>query len=352
MRTLPAVSTLTESLREFCLKVAITIGALALVLLVWKLIDGLILLFAATVLAVALRALVRRLERYTPLRGPWALAVTTLGLLIALAAFFALIGWRIAEQIGPLAQALAAASSQVREYLQSTAVGQSALRALSSVSLSATHSLGSGLQAASGTVGVLADIVLIVVVGLFLAANPVVYRRGALFLLPSSMRPQGARTLDALAITLRRWLGGVLLSMLCIGTITWLGLWALDIPLALSIGFLAGLTEFVPYLGPILSAVPAILVASTLGTSSALQVIGLYLSIHALEAYLIVPLIQRRAVALPPALGLTAVLVFGILLGVPGILLAHPLMVSVRVLIQELYRPAVVKDSPAISSRV
>lgn len=311
-----------------------------LVLLLWKLMEGLILLFAAAVFAVALRSLVRLLERATPLRGPWALAVSAAVLLIALAAFFALIGWRIADQIDPLAQAVTSASNQLREYLRASASGQAVLRLVTSASDSAGQSLGTGLRAASGTVGVLIDIVLVVFIGLFLAADPALYRRGVLRLAPVAMRPRVANTLDALEVALRHWLGGVLVTMICVGTLTWIGLWLLGIPLALSIGFLAGLTEFVPYLGPIVSAVPAVLVAFSHGMAPAMEVLGLYLLVHATEAYVLVPIIQRRAVALPPALGLMAVLVFGLLFGAPGVILAHPLMVCTMILIERNTTPA------------
>jgi len=149
------------------------------------------------------------------------------------------------------------------------------------------------------------------------------------------MRRRVLNILDALAVALRHWLSGVLIAMFCVGMITWFGLWMLGIPLALSIGFLAGLTEFVPYLGPIASAIPAILVAFTHGATTVVEVIGLYLLVHAIEAYILVPIIQRRAVALPPALGLTAVLVFGMLFGIPGVIFAHPLMVSAMVLVEK-----------------
>jgi predicted PurR-regulated permease PerM len=202
---------------------------------------------------------------------------------------------------------------------------------------SEASSLTTGLHAATGTVGVLGDVVLVVVLGLFLAADPMLYRCGALCLAPPMQRERFARTLDALAVALRHWLAGVLVSMLCIGVITWLGLMLLRIPLALSIGFLAGLFEFVPYLGPIASAIPAVLIAFTHGPTSAIEVHALYLLVHAIEAYLLVPVIQRRAVALPPALGLAAVVIFGILFGLPGVLFAHPLMVTVLVLVKQLY---------------
>jgi len=149
-------------MREFSLKLAITVGAVALVKLIWKLMAALILLFAASILAVALRSLARMLERITPLRGPWALAVATALLLIVLAAFFALIGWRIAAQIGPLTMAIESAVAKLSESLHASAAGQELLRVLSSVADSAPIHAATGMRAASASVGVLADIVLVV----------------------------------------------------------------------------------------------------------------------------------------------------------------------------------------------
>jgi predicted PurR-regulated permease PerM len=108
-------------------------------------------------------------------------------------------------------------------------------------------------------------------------------------------------------------------------------------PMALALGVLAGALEFVPYLGPIVSSLPAILVAFTLGPWHAPEVAGLFLAIHVLEGYVLVPNIQKWAVALPPALALTAVVIFGLLLGPIGAIFAHPLMVCLKVLVEELY---------------
>jgi predicted PurR-regulated permease PerM len=276
-------------------------------------------------------------ERITHLRGPWALAATLVALLIVLGTFFSLIGWRIADQVGPLTQAVSSAWSKLLVLLHGSPTGEAVLRVLASAAESAGKSLSTGLRAASGTVGAVVDIVLMVIIGLFLAADPCLYRRGALRLLPSDMRPRFAATLDALAVALRHWLAGVLVSMVCIGALIWVGLWLLGIPLALSIGFLGGLLEFVPYLGPIASAIPAILVAFTQGPLLAAEVTALYLLVHAIEGYILVPLIQRRAVALPPALGLIAVVIFGMLFGPLGVIFAHPLMVSVISVVENLY---------------
>ncbi|HTV51090.1 MAG TPA: AI-2E family transporter, partial [Steroidobacteraceae bacterium] len=114
-------------------------------------------------------------------------------------------------------------------------------------------------------------------------------------------------------------------------------LWLLGIPLALSLGIFGGLSEFIPYVGPIVAAVPALLVAFMLGPIHALEVLGLYLIVHLFEGELLVPMIQRWTVSLPPALGIIAVVLFGWLFGLPGILFATPLTVVLIELIRTLY---------------
>jgi predicted PurR-regulated permease PerM len=135
--------------------------------------------------------------------------------------------------------------------------------------------------------------------------------------------------------------------MVIVGLITGVGLWLLEIPLALSLGLIAGLLEFVPFVGPILSAIPAILVAFTQDGMAPLYVVLLYLAVQQIEGNALMPLIQRWAVSLPPALGLIGVVVFGLLFGVLGVLFATPLMVVVMVLTQKLYVEAALRDGPS-----
>lgn len=163
------------------------------------------------------------------------------------------------------------------------------------------------------------------------------YRRGLLRLLPRSGGPDAEEAMDAASGALRKWLLGKLVSMLLVGILTTTGLWLLGVPLALSLGVLAGALEFVPFIGPVVAAVPGILFAFTQSPSTALYVALLYLGIQQVESYLIMPLVQRWAVALPPALAILAVVGFGVLFGVLGLLFAVPLMVLVMVLVEKLY---------------
>jgi predicted PurR-regulated permease PerM len=144
---------------------------------------------------------------------------------------------------------------------------------------------------------------------------------------------------------LGRWLVGRMFAMLMVGGITTLGLWLLHVPLALALGLLAALGELVPNIGPLLAFVPAILLAFTDSPSHALAVGGLYLAVQGFESYVLTPLVEKRAVSLPPALTVTAQVLLGLLAGGLGLVLAAPLTAVAMVLVQRLYIEDMLGDS-------
>jgi len=320
--------------KDFAIRCGIATAIVAATALLCYSIDVVVLVFGAIVVAVALRAMTRLATRYLPIKEGWALALVTVALLIVVVGLGAVIGARLAQQFDQLVQTLEAAGSQAHAALEKSQLGRTLVSAESSTAAaaSATHLA----IAATSSLSALTDFVVILLVGLFLAVEPGLYRRGLLRLVPRTARATVTRLLDVLGSALARWLRGTVIAMLAVGTFTSVGLSLLGVPLGLSLGILAGLAEFIPYVGPIVSSVPAILVAFTLGPTIAVEVAGLYLMVHAIEAYVLVPIIQKRAVALPPALGLIAVVFFGLLLGPLGVVFAHPLTVSVMVLIQQL----------------
>jgi predicted PurR-regulated permease PerM len=150
------------------------------------------------------------------------------------------------------------------------------------------------------------------------------------------MRANVDAALGSSARALRNWLGGQLVAMVVVGVVTGVGLALLDVPLALSLATIAALLEFIPFLGPIIAAIPAILIAFTVDPMTALYVLLLYVGVQQLEGYVLTPLVQRWAVELPPALGVLSVVVLGVLFGVPGALFAVPLTIVAIVLVREL----------------
>jgi predicted PurR-regulated permease PerM len=184
----------------------------------------------------------------------------------------------------------------------------------------------------------LADFLLIVVGGLYLAAQPGLYCQGVLLLFPDEgPRERIAGTLAASGAALRLWLLGQLVAMAFLFVLTGLGLWAIGLPAALALALLAGLAQFVPLIGPIVAAIPALLIALAEGWQTTLWTLLLYVLIQQVESNLITPLVQRQAVSLPPAVTLFAVVAFGLLFGPLGILFATPLAVVALVAVSRLW---------------
>jgi predicted PurR-regulated permease PerM len=150
--------------------------------------------------------------------------------------------------------------------------------------------------------------------------------------------------LQAAGHGLSRWLLGQGLSMLAIGTLTAVGLGLMGMPMALGLGVIAGLFAFVPFFGAVTSGALVVLLAFAEGPDKALQAALLMLAVQQIEEFVLLPFIQRWAVRLPPVLGLIAAVIFALLFGPAGVLVATPLMVMVMILVQRLYVHRVVES--------
>lgn len=320
---------------RFAGRVLIALGIAAAFFLLWKLADVLILLFGGVLLATALSTGARWLDAHTPLSRRWALVLVALGVAAAVAGIAMLIGGRLAGQLGELYGVVPEALEKLRAWLERYMGEVTLLDAVTNFDVQATAARFTSFAAV--TITALGNTLLVLFLGVYLALDPGLYVRGLLALVPREKRPAVAEALAAAGHALHRWLLGQVVAMAIVAAATFAGLWLLDVPYALSLAFVAGVLEFVPFLGPILAAVPAIVVAFSIGPDSAMAVALLYLGIQQVEGNLLMPLIQRWAVALPPALGILAVVVFGLLFGTLGVLFATPLMVVVAVLMRKLY---------------
>jgi predicted PurR-regulated permease PerM len=189
----------------------------------------------------------------------------------------------------------------------------------------------------SAMAGVIANAVLILAAAFYFGLQPQIYRGGLVMLLPPSLRPSAEGALDAISYGLRRWIMGQLVAMLLVGILTYVGLSLLGVPSALALAVIAGLLEFIPFIGPILAAVPALAIALAQSPQLALWVLALYVLIQQVESNLLTPLIQQRAVRLPPVATLFAVIAAGLLFGFLGILLATPLAVACMIGVKKLW---------------
>jgi predicted PurR-regulated permease PerM len=295
--------------------------------------------FAGMLFAVFLTALSDRLSRRTRLSYRWSLVVVVLALVSVTGGLFYLLGSRLSSQISELTQTLPRSVEQIKAYLMQFAWGkylvENAPGAAGGITEAGTFSQVTGFI--SGVAAFLEATVVILIVGIFGAAEPGLYKAGLLHLVPPRHRPRAVEAVDAIAFNLRHWLVGQVVLMVIIGVTTSCSLALIGVPLALALGIIAGIMEMVPYVGPWISVVPAAMIALLKGPHYLLYVAGLYLALHVLEGYVLLPLIQRRSVQLPPALTLVAQVLLGELAGILGLFVAAPLTVAAMVLLKMLY---------------
>ena len=187
------------------------------------------------------------------------------------------------------------------------------------------------LRALGSTLGALAGIVLVIFLAIYIAIDPSTYRRGFLYLVPQRARGRTDQILGAIAVTLRRWLVTQLIAMIAIGAVSTIVLMALKVRAAVPLGILAGLLEFVPTVGPIISALPAIAMGFVDSPEKALAVAIAYVGIQFVENHLLIPILMKEGVNLPPALTIVMQALMAIVFGILGLLVAVPLLASIMV---------------------
>lgn len=331
--------------------IAAGIFAIAAAALLWYLFDILLLIFGGILLAVVLRAPADWLAKKTRLSSPWSLTLVLVLITATLVGAGWLLGAAVREQTQAIAEQAPQMLERVQERLESYAWARDRIDTEAILGEQQTTFLGRGLRVVSATFGALTTLGLVMFMAVLLAAQPQLYVSGTLRLVPKHRRERAAEVLDRVGDTLRRWLLGQLVLMLFVGVTTTIGLWALGIKSALALGILSGLLTFIPFLGPLIAAIIGILVSLADGPTTALWAAALYIGVQTVEGVL-EPLVQQRAVYLPPVLLLVAQLVLGVLVGFVGIVLATPLAAALMVMVQMLYVEDVLKDSMAEPARV
>ena len=310
----------------------VVIGAL----LLWQLLDVVLLVFAAVLFAIILRSLAALIEAHTPLVLPWSLALSALLIAALVGGFAYLLGAQVHAQSMSLA-------TRIPELIDALSVRfgieelQGELLERAQQWTTGGGVVGKLVGYTSGLIGVVVNVLLVVFAGIYFAVDPELYRRGALRLVPRGLRSEAGSAFDNAGQALRQWLVGQLIAMAIVGALTTAGLYFIGIPSALALGFLAGMLEFVPIVGPIASAIPAVLVALAEDSSRVFWVVGLYVVVQQVENHLLLPLLTRRTVDVPPAVTLFALLALGILFGPVGVLLGAPLTVVLYVAVKQFY---------------
>ena len=340
--------------KNFVRNLLIICGLITLIILLTiaasYVIDILMMTFAAILLAILLNGLGNQLRRFVKVSESTSVLLVSVLLLVVFGGVIALLAPDIGDQYRHLKDELPKSFDQIRNYLGQFGWGKALLDSIPETDDIVNLIQSSGFLTRIGnyfssTLGLLTNVALVLLVALYLATEPETYTEGLKKLFPIKARPRVGEVFAAIGKTMQSWLVGKFGSMAFIGVLTVIGLWVLGVPLALLLGIIAGLFSFIPNFGPILSAVPAILLAFIESPISAVYVIILFVVIQLIESNLVTPLIERHTVELPPALTIVVQLILGVLFGALGLIFASPILAVIVVLIQMLYVQDILGDS-------
>jgi len=312
---------------------------------------SLLLLFAGILFATLLDACTRGLGHILPVARPWRFALVTLGLasLATLA-----IGWgivRFPAQVQMLMQVMDTQLGVIEGHLAAFGIdlfGPGGRQDLSNFIADPGRLFGHVQYAVSGAYAVGINTIVIVCLGLFFAGHPSGYREGVLILVPIAARARVREVMDEMGQVLRSWLLGQLVRSAIVAVVLAVTLHLLGLPGAPLLGLQAGVANFIPYLGPLIAALPIALVAMPLGLSTLACVLAIYFAIQTIEGFVIAPLIQKGSVNVAPAWTLFAIVIFGALFGALGVALAAPLLAVGRIAVLRFYVEDWLKDRPDV----
>src|SRR6267154_714560 len=335
------------------------VGFAALLLFTWHFAATLFLIFAGMLLGVALNAMTNMLGRVVRLAHSLRLTIVCLVLAGLLSGVVFLGGATIAQQATALSGTIKSQLVNVKAFLEKNGIDTSFLELgrpaapptdSSTPAISGaptTHNLpNAGAIASSGgaivsqtlklllgTVSAVGNFFIVLFLGLTFAAQPSVYRKGLLFMAPVRHRATATAIVDRIGDTLERWLIAQIITMFAVFVVTWIGLSIIGIQSSFILGIQAGLLAFIPTVGALLGGLIVVLASLASGWVAAASAFVLFMGVHALESYILTPIIQRHALDIPPATLFAFPILLGVVFGIWGLALALPLMAVVKVLI-------------------
>lgn len=320
------------------------VAALAFVL--WHIRQGVLLVFGAVVLAVLLSMLASFISNWTRMPHGPSLAIATGVVIAVIGLMFWRFGAQLSSQFTQLVEHVQSGEAYLRSTFHNSGLAQLGAQVTEQGTSFITRSISSVLS--TGVTFIEAAIVL-AISAIYLAAQPELYRAGFAKLFQPERRPRVLKSLDLIGRALQLWLLGQLMLMVGVGILSFIAVWLIGLPNAVALALLAGILEIVPYLGPFISAIPAVLVALTLGLAPALWTAAAYLLIHVFEGYVTEPMIDRYFVTIPPALILTGIVASDLMFGTIGVIMAAPITVVVYMAVKMIYvdNPLGEKHKPA-----
>jgi predicted PurR-regulated permease PerM len=317
-------------LRQEARRAFIWIGIAALFALAVLLIQPLLVVFAGMVFAAMVDGGARLLEKVLPIARGWRVAIVLIlvAAFLVWTAYFA--GSQIAAQAAALPATIEAQALRVTAWLSAHgfAIEKHDIQGFVQ---QAVGGVGQVTAAVGGLIGTVGTVILVIVLGIYFAVEPRLYRRGVAWLMPADRRDYFETTAQLMGRSLRRLMAGRLLGMALEGVCTWILLELYGVPMAALLGLLTGLLAFLPNIGAPLSGALMILVGFSGGTDMGLYCIAVYVVVQTVDGNIIVPMVARRTVDLAPALVLGAQLIMGVLFGIIGLILADPMVAMIKI---------------------
>lgn len=337
-----------------------TVCAVAALMIVFLLgiasaIDVVLILFISVLFAIMLHSLADLLGRYSGIGETWSLLVVVLLLLLLTVVGGWLLVPRIATQTEQFRQQWPESLASFRERMNGTPWGNWLLQQVIETDQFLPKPqaiLSRTAGAATSAFGLMGVLLVVCFVGLMLAAQPQAYQQGFLRLIPLSQRARGKTILGEIGSSLKWFLTAKAVAIVVVGVLTGLGLSLLGVELAATLAIVAALLTFIPNFGPIISAVPAVLLGLMHSPMTALWVVVLFIAVQLIESYLVTPLIQYRALSLPPVLVIAAQLAASVWMGVLGLVVATPLLIVAIVLVRNLYLKGMLQEGASASGSV
>ena len=316
-------------LRKELKRAVIWLGLACVIALLIVLVQPLLIIFAGVVFAALLDGGVRLLGRVLPIGRGWRLLIVVLLTFAFLVGTFVLTGVQVTEQVTQLRSTLESQANRFTGYLTS----QGLMPGASDVNGIVKQALGSVGRVTSwvgSAIGAITSMFMILILGLFIAMDPGTYSRGLQWMVPIDLRPEFAKTLVKMGATLRRLLAGRLLGMAVEGVASGIALAVGGVPMAMLLGIIAGILAFIPNVGAIVTGVLMVAVGFSAGVDTGYWAIGTYLVVQTIDGYVIVPMVAKRTVDLPPALTLGAQILASALFGILGLALADPMTAMLK----------------------
>ena len=314
-------------------RAAVWIGLAAGLALMVYLAQPLLIIFGGMVFAAMIDGGVRLLGRVLPIGRGWRVAMVVIFAVVFIAWTFAFAGTQMAQQAAQLPAVVQAQALKILAWLEAHGANFN-IRSMQGLVEKLAGSVGDVTSAVGGVIGWLTTAFGILVLGIYIAAEPHLYRRGFAWLLPVNERTRFEVTAAAMGKTMRRLLAGRLLGMAVEGVATWILLAMWGVPLAGVLGLLTGLLAFLPNIGAPISGVLMVLVGFSDSTNTGLYCFAVYVVVQTVDGNIIVPMVAKRTADLAPALVLGMQLIMGTLFGIIGLALADPLVAMLKVALE------------------